>query len=87
MVNCKMNHPTKSSNFRRSRFGEAATSRLHRERHSEGVPKLRTDAKDGGNVSGVARRSFEDQLGKSIITDENYLKEPEKSKRRKHLNQ
>ncbi len=66
-------------------FGEAATSRLHRERDSEGVPKLKTDARNGGNVAGVARRSFEDQLGKSIVTDENYLNEAERSKRRKHL--
>lgn len=68
-------------------FGEVATTRLHRERDSDGVPKLRTDARDGGNVAGIARKSFEDQLGKSIVTDENYLNEPERSKRRKQLDQ
>jgi DNA-damage-inducible protein D len=67
-------------------FGEAATTRLHQDRDSQGFRKLRKDAMVGGNVAGIARNSFEEQLGKSIITDENYLSESEISKRKKQLN-
>jgi hypothetical protein len=62
-------------------LGEASTTRLHQVRDSKGVPKLKVDAVDGGSIAGTARKSLETKLGKSIISKNNFLKEPEKRKR------
>jgi DNA-damage-inducible protein D len=61
-------------------LGEVTTTELHRERDSQGVPKLRRDAKDGGAVAGRAREDIEQQLGAKVVSPDNYLpasKEPE----------
>lgn len=62
-------------------LGEATTTRFTRERDSQQFPKLKTDAKDGGDVAGAARKDIEKKLGKSIVTDKNYLQTKEKTKR------
>ena len=62
-------------------LGEATTTRFTRERDSQKFPKLRKDAKDGGNVAGSARKNIEKKLGKSIVSDDNYLITSEKRKR------
>jgi len=54
-------------------FSEATTTRLTRERNSKQFPKLKKDAKDGGKVAGNARKDFEKTLGKSIVSEDNYL--------------
>ncbi len=54
-------------------FGEATTTRLTRERDSKQLSKLKRDAKDGGKVAGNARKDFEKTLGKSVVSDDNYL--------------
>ncbi len=62
-------------------LGEATTTRFTRERDSHKFPELKKDAKDGGNVSGGARKNIEKKLGKSVVSKNNYLKIPEKRKR------
>lgn len=62
-------------------LGEATTTRFTRERDSEKFPKLREDAKDGGDVAGSTRKDIEKRLGSTIVSDHNYLKKPEKIKR------
>ena len=62
-------------------LGERATTEIHRTENSRGVPKLKSDAKAGGDIAGGARRKLEKKLGKSIVSKENYLKKPEKQKR------
>ena len=64
-------------------FGEAATTRLTKDRDSKNIPFLRKDAADGGRVAGNARKDFEKVLGKSVVSRENYLSEPEISKRKR----
>ncbi|MCX7929014.1 MAG: Bro-N domain-containing protein [Patescibacteria group bacterium] len=64
-------------------LGERATTEIHRTENSKGVPKLRQDAKEGGNIAGGARKKLEKKLKRSIISKENYLKEPESRKRLK----
>ena len=54
-------------------LGEATTTRLTKERDSEGFPRLKDDAKDGGKVAGNARIDFENTLGKSVVSKNNYL--------------
>ncbi len=62
-------------------LGEATTTRFTRERDSQEFPKLKTDAKDGGDVAGRTRKDIEQRLGKSVVSKENYLTTPEKQKR------
>jgi hypothetical protein len=61
-------------------LGERATTEIHRTENSQGVPKLKTDAKDGGNIAGGARKKLEKRLGKSVVSRKNYLKQTEDKK-------
>lgn len=63
-------------------LGERATTEIHRTEDSRGVPKLKDDAKAGGDIAGNARKELEKKIGKSIVSKDNYLK---KSKRVKRL--
>ena len=64
-------------------LGERATTEIHRTENSKGVPKLRKDAKAGGNIAGGARKRLEKRLKKSIVSKENYLRKSESQKRLK----
>ena len=54
-------------------LGEATTTKLTRDRDSNGMPKLRKDAQDGGAVAGRTRKDIELQSGKPVISNKNYL--------------
>lgn len=54
-------------------LGEATTTELSRNRDSKGFSSLQKDAKDGGNVSGNARKEIESKTGKRVSTKENFL--------------
>ncbi len=62
-------------------LGEASTTRFTRERNSKEFPKLKKDAKEGGDVAGSARKDIEQKLGKSVVSSDNFLGKPEKQKR------
>ncbi|MEK7167028.1 MAG: Bro-N domain-containing protein [Patescibacteria group bacterium] len=66
-------------------LGERATTEIHRTEDSKGVPKLRKDAKAGGDIAGGARRQLEKKLKKSIVSNKNYLEKPESQKRLKNF--
>jgi hypothetical protein len=53
-------------------LGEATTTELHRNRDSLGVPELKRDARDGGEIAGNTRREIEQKAGKSIVNPENF---------------
>jgi len=55
-------------------LGERATTEIHREEDSQGVPKLKEDASVGGAIAGGARKQLEKKLGRSIVSKRNYLK-------------
>lgn len=59
-------------------LGEATTTELSRNRNSEGFSSLQKDAKDGGKVSGNARKEIEEKTGKSVATKENFLSQNKK---------
>ena len=61
-------------------LGEKATTEIHRNEDSQGMPKLKSDAKDGGEIAGGARKKLEERLGRSIVSKKNYLREPEDKK-------
>ena len=53
-------------------LGEATTTKLHRDRDSVGMPRLKKDAKDGGAVAGRTRKDIEQQSGKPVISPDNF---------------
>ena len=62
-------------------LGERATTEIHRTDDSKGVPKLKSDAKAGGNIAGGARKNLEKRLGRSVVTKKNFLGKGESGKR------
>ncbi len=64
-------------------LGERSTTEIHRMEDSKGIPKLKQDANRGGKIAGIARKELEKELGKSVVSKENYLP---KKKSRKSLN-
>lgn len=54
-------------------LGERSTTEIHRMEGSRGVPKLRNDAGRGGKIAGTARKQLEKELGKSVVSQKNYL--------------
>ncbi|MDO8716040.1 MAG: Bro-N domain-containing protein [Dehalococcoidales bacterium] len=61
-------------------LGERATTEIHRTENSQGVLKLRSDAKAGGDIAGGARQKLEKRLGRSVINKQNFLHNDEKRK-------
>jgi len=62
-------------------LGERSTTEIHRTEDSKGLLKLTSDAKAGGSIAGGARKKLEKRLKKSIVSKQNYLKNPENRKR------
>jgi len=62
-------------------LGEKATTEIHRTEDSHGVPKLKADAKAGGDIAGNARKQLEKRLGKSTVSKHSFLEKPEKDKK------
>ena len=54
-------------------LGEASTTQIIKTEHPDGFDENKKVAKRGGNVAGIAREKLEEETGKSVITDENYL--------------
>ena len=59
-----------------SMLGERSTTEIHRTEDSRGVPKLRSDATRGGSIAGGARKQLEKEIGKSVVSKKNYIKNP-----------
>ena len=54
-------------------LGERSTTEIHKVENSKGFTKLKSDAKEGGEIAGVARRKLEKRLKRSIVTGNNFL--------------
>jgi len=61
-------------------LGERATTEITRQEDSLGMPKLKADAKAGGDIAGVAKKKLEKRLGRSVTSQQNYLKSPQDEK-------
>jgi len=59
-------------------LGERATTEIHRTEDSRGVPKLKSDAKAGGDIAGGARKKLEKRLRRSIVSKKNFLPQNKK---------
>ncbi len=58
-------------------LSEATAITFHRERDSQGFPELKRDTTDAGKATGEARRALEKNMGRSVVSRENYLKTKE----------
>lgn len=59
-------------------LSERSTTEIHRIEKSQGVSKLKSDANRGGKIAGNARIELEKELGKSVVSKNNFL--PKKKK-------
>ncbi len=64
-----------------SMLGERVSTEITRNKDTIGFDENKDAAKEGGEVAGNARKDAEKRIGKPIISDENYLFEPEKKKK------
>lgn len=53
-------------------LAEATTTKLHRDRDSQGFEPLKKDAQDGGAVAGRTRKDIEKQSGTPVVSNENF---------------
>lgn len=61
-------------------LGERVTTEISQQEKPDTFPQNRTVAKRGGSVAGVARKETEKEIGRSVVSKENYLKKPEDRK-------
>src|SRR3989339_767359 len=61
-------------------LGERSTTEIHRTENSAGVKKLQNDARRGGKVAGNARKELEKELGRPVVSKNNYLPMSRKNK-------
>lgn len=54
-------------------LGERTTTEIHRTKDTRGVPRLKDDARVGGEVAGTARKQIERRIGRSIVSGKNFL--------------
>ncbi|KKQ73416.1 MAG: hypothetical protein US94_C0034G0004 [Berkelbacteria bacterium GW2011_GWB1_38_5] len=54
-------------------LGERVTTEISKEEKPKGMPENKKVANRGGSVAGKARSETEKELGRSVISDENYL--------------
>jgi len=55
-------------------LGERTTTEIHRTKDSKGVPRLKDDARVGGQIAGTARKQIERKTRRSIVSKDNFLK-------------
>jgi hypothetical protein len=61
-------------------LGERATTEIHRNEDSKGIPKLKSDAQAGGDIAGGARKKLEERLCRSVVSKNNFLNNVENKK-------
>jgi len=64
-----------------SMLGEAATTEITRVDDARGFKQSKRAARKGGEVAGKARVDLEKKTRKKVVSPENYLTTPEKTKK------
>jgi hypothetical protein len=63
-------------------LGERTTTEIHRSNDSVGMVKLKDDARIGGSIAGSARKQIEKKIGRSIVSDNNFLNNSKKKNKK-----
>ncbi|MFA5961189.1 MAG: Bro-N domain-containing protein [Parcubacteria group bacterium] len=61
-------------------LGERTTTEIHRTKDSQGLPRLKDDARVGGQIAGTARKQIERKLKRPIVSKNNFLKNKDTKK-------
>ena len=61
-------------------LGEKTTTEIHRTKDTKGVPRLKDDARIGGQIAGTARKQIERKIGRSVVSDQNFLQNKKRTK-------
>ncbi|MBT3393589.1 MAG: phage antirepressor protein [Waddliaceae bacterium] len=61
-------------------LGEKVTTEISHKEEPRGMPENKKVAKRGGSVAGNARKETEKELGRSVISDENFLETVDETK-------
>jgi DNA-damage-inducible protein D len=64
-------------------LAEASTTEIARGKDARDFDENKDAAKQGGEVAGNARTELEQKSGRPVVSEENYLDEPEKAKRKR----
>jgi len=64
-------------------LGEASTTRIAKSKDVNGLKENKIAARQGGEVAGNARKELEVKTGESVLSEENFLDEPEKLKKKR----
>ncbi|MFH1126921.1 MAG: Bro-N domain-containing protein [archaeon] len=67
-----------------SMLGEASTTEIAKNKDAQGFIENKIAAKKGGKIAGDARKNLELESGSKVATSENYLDEPEITKKLKY---
>ncbi len=62
-------------------LGEKVTTEISQQEKPSTFPKHQNVARRGGGVAGKARQETEKELGRSVISQENYLAKPQSAGR------
>lgn len=54
-------------------LGERVATEITQNRNSDGFRECKDSAREGGDVAGRARRDAESRIGKSVVSEDNYL--------------
>ena len=54
-------------------LGERTTTEIHRTKDTKGIPRLKDDARVGGQIAGSARKQIERKIGRAIVSKSNFL--------------
>jgi DNA-damage-inducible protein D len=68
-------------------LGEKVTTEITRKKDAWGFIDCEDAAKRGGRIAGNARKETEKEISRQVVSDENYLGQPEKIKRLEKKNQ
>jgi len=64
-------------------LGEKVTTEITKHKDDHKFEELSKSAREGGGVAGRARKDAEKKIGRKIVSNKNYLTEPEREKRKK----
>lgn len=54
-------------------LSEQTTTEIHRTKDTHGLPRLKDDARVGGQIAGSARKQIERKLGRPVVSQNNFL--------------
>jgi len=66
-------------------LGEKVTTEITKNKDAQGIEENKVAARQGGEVAGNARKEAEQKIGRSVVSEENYLNGLEKKKKKKRV--